>query len=398
MTPVQRFLRSGTAGGTLLLVATVLALVCANSGLRPWYDALLQTPVEVRVGQLEIAKPLLLWINDGLMAIFFFLIGLELKRELIAGHLSRLRNVTLPLMGALGGMVVPALIYILLNRHDATDLDGWAIPMATDIAFALGIVALLGQRIPPPLRVFLASLAVIDDIGAIIVIAVFYTDSLSALSMLVAGAMIALLALLNRFRVASIAPYLLVGVVMWVAVLKSGVHATLAGVVLGFFIPYGINGESGQPLSVEMEHSLQRTVSLAIMPLFAFANAGVSLSGLHWADLWSPVPLGIAAGLFLGKQLGVMLFCGLVIGLGIAQLPANTHWRHLYGASLLCGVGFTMSLFISSLAFDPASRGFASVDRLAILFGSLLSAVVGYLWLRFVAPPVRSGVLSASGD
>lgn len=390
MTRFQRFLHSGAAGGTLLLLATVLALICANSALRPWYDALLQTPVEVRLGQLEIAKPLLLWINDGLMAIFFFLIGLELKRELIAGHLSRLRHVTLPLMGALGGMVVPALIYILLNRHEAANLDGWAIPMATDIAFALGVIALLGQRIPPPLRVFLASLAVIDDIGAIIVIALFYTNSLSTLSMLVAGAMILILALLNRFRVASIAPYLLVGLVMWVAVLKSGVHATLAGVVLGFFIPYRINGESGQPLSVEMEHSLQRTVSLAIMPLFAFANAGVALSGLHPADLLAPVPLGIAAGLFLGKQLGVMLFCALLVGLGLAQLPAGTHWRHLYGASLLCGIGFTMSLFISSLAFDPASRDFASVDRLAILAGSLLSALAGYCWLRFVAPPAQS--------
>jgi len=386
MTVVRRFLSSGAAGGVLLLVATALALICANSSLRPWYDALLQTPVEARIGQLQIAKPLLLWINDGLMAIFFFLIGLELKREVIAGHLSRIRNVTLPLMGAVGGMALPALVFYLFNRHEPANLGGWAIPVATDIAFALGIFALLGNRVPPALRVFLASLAVIDDIGAIIIIALFYTDHLSGLSMAVAGGMLAILVVLNRLRVATIAPYLMVGLVMWVAVLKSGVHATLAGVLLGFFIPYRINGESGQPLSVEMEHSLQRTVSLAIMPIFAFANAGVSLSGLHLADLLAPVPLGIAAGLFIGKQVGVFLFVGAMVWLGIARMPAGTNWRHLYGASLLCGIGFTMSLFISSLAFDPASRSFASVDRLGILLGSLFSAVAGYLWLRFAAP------------
>lgn len=383
---LKRFLQSGSASGVLLLIATALALICANSGLKSWYDALLDTPVEVRVGALQIAKPLLLWINDGLMAVFFFLVGLELKREMLVGSLSSIRRVALPAMGAIGGMLVPALIYVAINRQDPAALNGWAIPAATDIAFALGILALLGNRVPPALRAFLATLAVVDDIGAIIIIAIFYTDHLSALSMAVAGAMILVLFALNRLKVAAVAPYLLVGLVMWVAVLKSGVHATLAGVVLALFIPYRVKGESGQPLSEEMEHSIARTVALGIMPLFAFANAGVSLAGVHWHDLMGGIPLGIAAGLFLGKQLGVFLFAGATILLGAATLPEGATWRHLYGISLICGIGFTMSLFISSLAFDPAASGYASTDRLGILMGSLLSAVLGLLWLRFVAP------------
>ncbi|WP_097458877.1 Na+/H+ antiporter NhaA [Mangrovitalea sediminis] len=383
---LKRFLQSGSASGVLLLIATVLALIFANSGLKSWYDALLDTPVEVRVGALQIAKPLLLWINDGLMAVFFFLVGLELKREMLVGSLSSARRIVLPAMGALGGMLIPALIYAALNRHDPIALNGWAIPAATDIAFALGILALLGSRVPPALRVFLATLAVVDDIGAIIIIAIFYTDHLSAISMAVAGAMILALFILNRLKVAAVAPYLLVGLVMWVAVLKSGVHATLAGVVLALFIPYRVKGESGRPLSVEMEHSIERTVAFGIMPLFAFANAGVSLNGIHWHNLLDGIPLGIAAGLFFGKQLGVFLFAGATILVGAAKLPEGATWRHLYGISLICGIGFTMSLFISSLAFDPNASGYASTDRLGILLGSFLSAVLGLLWLRYIAP------------
>ena len=386
---LQRFFNSESASGVFLLVATLLALVAANTPLDHWYDQLLAVPVEVRVGALHLGKPLLLWINDGLMAVFFFLVGLELKREFMHGELSSLRRVVLPAAGALGGMIVPAAIYAWVNRNDPVGLNGWAIPAATDIAFALGILALLGSRIPPAIRIFLATLAVIDDIGAIIIIALFYTEDLSLMSILIAGLMILLLFTLNRLRVASVVPYLLVGLVMWVAVLKSGVHATLAGVVLAMFIPYRVKGESGQPLLVEVEHSLQRTVALAIMPIFAFANAGVDLRGVSLDNLLGSVPLGIAAGLFLGKQLGVFLFAGAAVLLGAARLPGGATWSHLYGVALLCGIGFTMSLFISSLAFDPAQQGYATADRLGVLVGSTLSAVLGFVWLRFIAPAYR---------
>lgn len=385
---IQEFLRLESASGLLLLGAAVLALVAANSPLAHWYEALLGTPVAIQVGALVIAKPLLLWINDGLMAIFFFLIGLELKREFLDGELSNPAQLVLPAAAALGGMVVPALIYVAFNWHDAMALKGWAIPAATDIAFALGVLAVLGSRVPATLKIFLMTLAILDDLGAIVVIALFYTDQISLLSLGIGGMAVVGLALMNRFGVKSLAPYLLVGLVLWVSVLKSGVHATLAGVVLAFFIPFQGAAAGESPLR-RLEDDLHPAVAFAILPIFAFANAGVSLEGVTLATLTNPVPLGIALGLFVGKQIGVFGFTWLAITVGWARRPEGVSWSQLYGVSVLCGIGFTMSLFIGSLAFEQGNTAHAVDDRLGILMGSLISAVVGYAVLRWVAPETR---------
>lgn len=376
---IREFLRLESASGILLLIAAVLAMIAENSAARPFYDALLGTPVEVRIGGFEIAKPLLLWVNDGLMAVFFFLVGLELKREVLQGELSDRSQITLPVIAAFGGMLVPALIYVAINRDDPSALDGWAIPSATDIAFALGVLSLLGDRVPTALKLFLMTLAIIDDIGAIIIIALFYTDGLSLLSLLIALAAFGALFLMNRRGVLSIVPYLAVGLILWVAVLKSGVHATLAGVSLALFIPLRTNESS--PLE-RLEHDLHPTVAYGILPLFAFMNTGISLSGLSLDSFTQNVPLGIALGLFFGKQLGVFGFSWLTIKLGFARLPDNCGWLALYGVALLCGIGFTMSLFISSLAFDKTGLDTLVDDRLGILSGSILSAAAGYWVLR----------------
>lgn len=383
---ITRFLRTETAGGALLLMAMFAALLFANSGLSGIYEAFLGLPVEIRVGAFSIAKPLVLWINDGLMAIFFFMIGLELKRELIDGELSDSSQIKLPIIGAIGGMAAPALIYTAFNHHDPVAMQGWAIPTATDIAFALGILSLLGKRVPLPLKIFLVSLAIIDDIGAIIIIALFYTVELSLLSLSVASVCLAILFTMNRRGVATPAPYLLVGLVMWTAVLKSGVHATLAGVALAFFIPY--RTRDGRNLAGEIEHDLHPAVAFIILPLFAFANAGVALDANALAKVITPVPLGIAAGLFIGKQMGVFLSCYLAVKLRLAPLP-KMRWRELYGVALLCGIGFTMSLFIGSLAFEQTGASQQGVDRLGVLLGSLLSAVAGLLYLHFVLPKAK---------
>lgn len=371
----QAFFQHQAAGGIVLMAAAVLALTLDNSPLAWAYDHLLNTPVVIQVGALELNKPLLLWINDGLMAIFFFLVGLEIKREILEGRLSNLRQAGLPIMAAIGGMVVPAIIYLALNSGDATALRGWAIPAATDIAFALGVLALMGPRVPVALKVFLLALAIIDDLGAIIIIALFYTSELAPSVLIVSALGIAALAYLNYRGVTRIAPYLVVGLVVWVSVLKSGVHATLAGVIIALFIPLrACNDDQQSPLK-EVEHGLAPWVAFGVMPIFAFANAGVALHGLSLKDLFAGIPLGIAAGLFIGKQIGIMGFVWAGVKLGIARLPDGVTWMQIYGVSLLAGIGFTMSLFIGTLAFSDPEH--AAAVRIGVLAGSLLSALAG---------------------
>ena len=380
---MDEFFKLESAAGLLLMFAALLALICANTPLTSYYQLLLDTPVELRVGALHIGKPLLLWINDGLMAVFFFLVGLELKRELLEGELSERSKIVLPGVGAVGGMLVPALLYLLFNSDDPVAAKGWAIPAATDIAFALGVMALLGSRVPVSIKIFLTSLAIFDDIGAILIIAMFYSAKIAATPLIVVAACVVALAILNRRGVVEKSPYILIGLVMWVATLKSGVHATLAGVVLAMFIPLrGTSSEQPSPLK-SLEHDLHSVVAFIILPVFAFANAGISLSGVGVTQLLHEVPLGIATGLFIGKQVGVFGFCWLAVKLGLGKLPGDMSWSALYGTSLLCGVGFTMSLFIGSLAFEETGVNLLFDERLGIIVGSLLSAVAGYLVLRF---------------
>jgi NhaA family Na+:H+ antiporter len=385
---IRNFLRMESAGGIILMATAVLAMIAANSGAAGLYQLFIDTPVEIRVGALQIAKPLFLWVNDGLMAIFFFLVGLELKREILEGELSRPANVLLPAIGAVGGMLVPVGIFVFLNYGDAAAMRGWAIPAATDIAFALGILTLLGSRVPVSLKVFLVSLAIFDDLAAIVIIAIFYSADLSANALLAAAACLIALTVMNRRKVMSISSYVLVGLIMWTAVLKSGVHATLAGVALAAFIPMRDPTQPGHSPLRELEHDLHQVVAFGVLPLFAFVNAGIDLGGISIGDLMHGVPLGIAAGLFIGKQLGIFLLCAIAIKLGVARLPEGTGWGGLYGVSILCGVGFTMSLFIGSLAFENTELDKAMVfdERLGIILGSLLSGVMGYLVLRFALP------------
>ena len=387
------FLRLETASGIILVAAAVVALVIANSPLSSLYASLIDLPVEIRVGDFDIAKPLLLWINDGLMTMFFLIVGLELKREVVEGQLSTISLAMLPAMGAIGGMLAPALIYTAINQGNNVALQGWAIPAATDIAFSLAILALLGNRVPLSLRLFLVSIAIFDDIGAIVIIAMFYTSKLSILALTVAGVCLPVLFVLNRRGVLEKTPYLLVGLVMWVAVLKSGVHATLAGIILAFFIPIRDSDREQSPLH-ELEHDLHTVVAFAVLPIFAFANAGISLVGVSWDYILHSVPLGIVAGLFVGKQLGIFLFCWLGVRVGLTRLPDDLGWLHIYGTAILCGVGFTMSLFIGSLAFEESGENLLFDDRIGIIVGSLMSGICGYFVLR-ASLPVR---VSASAD
>lgn len=382
------FLKTESAGGILLMLAALIALALANSAANAQYQALLQWRLQIGVDGFAIAKPLILWINDGLMAIFFFLVGMELKREVMEGHLSSMKKAILPAFAAVGGMLFPALFYVAINQGDALALRGWAIPTATDIAFALGVLALLGNRVPSALKAFLLSVAIFDDLGAIIVIALFYTAKISWIALAVAAACVVLLTILNRLGVRRIWPYLLIGLPLWVAVLKSGVHATIAGVLLAMFIPLASsespeNEVDASPLS-RLEHALHPWVAFLILPIFAFANAGVPLAGLAITDVLQPVPLGIILGLFLGKQLGVMLFCAAAIKLRLADLPAGIGWGPLYGVAILSGIGFTMSLFIASLSFGGQGSG---LERLGILLGSGISGVIGYVMLRLTLAP-----------
>ena len=361
--------------------AAILAIVVENAGLSVFYDLLLTTPVSVQVGTLVIAKPLVLWINDGLMAVFFFLVGLELKREVLEGDLSSRDQIILPGAAAIGGMAAPAAIYILFNMGDAEAMRGWAIPAATDIAFALGILALLGSRVPVTLKIFLTALAIIDDLGAIVIIAIFYTVDLSTLSLIFAAASLIALLVLNLLGVTRLIPYMLVGLVLWVCVLKSGVHATLAGVALAMAIPLRARDEHGEAPLRKLEHALHPWVAFFVLPVFGFANAGVYLGDLSVEALVAPIPIGIALGLFLGKQIGVFGFAWLVVKLGLAKLPDGSNWMMMYGVCLLAGIGFTMSLFIGGLAFDDVEH--VSAVKLGVLLGSILSGGLGYGILRY---------------
>jgi NhaA family Na+:H+ antiporter len=371
-----KFAQSQSSGGVVLAAAAVAALLLSNS---PWgeaYERFIHLPGELRIGTwVHLSKPLVLWVNDFWMAVFFFLVGLEIKRELVQGELSSPSRALLPAGAALGGMAVPALIYAAINWNDGVALRGWAIPTATDIAFALGVLALLGSRVPAPLKVFLTAVAILDDLGAIVVIALFYTDNLSAPMLLAAAAGAAVLLGLNRAGVGAIGPYAIVGLVVWFCVLKSGVHATLAGVLTAMAVPLA-DGKGGTPLA-RAEHALQPWVAYAVLPLFAFVNAGVSLSGVTSATLLQPIPLGIMAGLALGKPAGVFSAAWLLVRFAGAARPGRAGWVEFFGICLLCGIGFTMSLFIGGLAFESREHVYEIHLKLGVLFGSVLSGILG---------------------
>jgi NhaA family Na+:H+ antiporter len=395
-TSLPRFFTTEAIGGMLLLGAAVLAMVLKNSGYGDAYTAFLDTTVavtfDVNNGALDIKKPLLLWINDGLMALFFFMIGMEVKREILIGELSDIRQTILPLIGGLGGIVVPALCYYLLVADDPAALQGWAIPTATDIAFALGILALVGPGVPIALKLFLMTLAIIDDVGAILIIAVFFTSKLSITAMTVAIISIVVLVTMSMRGVTRLGPYIFVGLILWASVLKSGVHATLAGVILGFCIPMGPREperESESPLHM-LIHEIHPWAAYFILPLFAFANAGVSLKGMQLGDLFTGVPLAIMVGLFVGKQVGVFGFSWIAIKAKWCELPEGVSWGQLAGAAILCGVGFTMSLFIGSLAFEEGGiLGTNRPDRLGIISGSILAGIAGFVILKLTTPKLK---------
>lgn len=378
---VKRFLKLEAAGGILLFFAAVIAIILNNSPWTHFYTAFLAMPVAVHMGALHLAKPLLMWINDGLMVLFFLSVGLELKREILRGHLASAHNIILPAVAALGGMIVPALIYFAVNAHHPVFVKGWAIPVATDIAFALGILSLLGSRVPTPLKLFLLTATIFDDIGAIIIIAVFHTTGLSAVSLIVALCAVIILILLNRFRVHAITPYALVGIVLWVAVLKSGVHATLAGIILALTIPVN-TGKEGQASPLHrLENLLLPWVSFAVLPIFAFANAGVSFSGVAPGAFSNGIAWGIILGLFIGKQVGIFVFTWVLVKLRISHLPKQVRWIDVYSVGVLCGIGFTMSLFIGTLAFGSHQSPQMVSVRFGVLIASILSGILGYCFL-----------------
>jgi NhaA family Na+:H+ antiporter len=380
-TALKNFLRLESSAGVLLVVATVAALLASNSPLSGIYERLLNVPLVIALGDMGVDKPLLLWINDGLMAVFFFLIGLEVKREILEGQLSSKDQLLLPAIAALGGFLVPAGIYAFFNWGNPETIGGWAIPAATDIAFALGVLMLLGSRVPIALKMFLTSIAIFDDIAAIVVIAIFYTQDLSLFALVAGLVGIGSLVVLNRMGVTRIAVYATIGIVVWLCVLKSGVHATLAGFAVACTVPLRTRAAPPSPLR-DLEHSLHPWVAYLILPLFAFANAGVSFAGISADALFGPVSIGIAAGLVLGKQLGVFGIVWLAVKLKLASLPKDTSWLSIYGVALLTGIGFTMSLFIGSLAFERGSFDELAATRVGVLTGSILSATAGYLVLR----------------
>ncbi len=378
-TGIGEFLRLEAAGGIVLMGAAILALIVSNTPVAPFYKIFLTMPVEIRIGALEIAKPMLLWINDGLMAVFFLLVGLEIKRELLEGELASFSQALLPAIAAIGGMAVPAAIYASLNSSSGDAIHGWAIPSATDIAFALGVLSLLGNRVPVALKVFLLAVAIFDDLGAIVIIALFYSSELSVASLVLSGIVLAAMFAINRAGVTRIAPYALLGIVLWVCVLKSGVHATLSGVAIALAIP--LRAPDGSSPLRDLEHMLHPWVAFLVTPLFGFANAGVSLTGIRFASLFENIAFGIAAGLFIGKQIGVLLSVFICVKLRLARLPEGAGWLAIYGASLLAGIGFTMSLFIGTLAWDHTY--YSAPLRIGVLGGSLLSGIAGYIVLRF---------------
>lgn len=368
------FFHSKTAPGLVLCFSAVMAMIFQNSFLVEYYGVFKNLPILLEIGDFLIDKPLLLWINDGLMAIFFLLVGLEIKREIMEGHLSTKAQMVLPFVAALGGLVVPALAYWYINLGDPVTMRGWAIPAATDIAFALGVLMMLGDRIPQSLKVTLVAIAIIDDLAAIIIIALFYTTETSVVSLGLAGAGLSIAMVMNKMGIKRVGPYIILGLFIWASVLKSGVHATLAGVALGMIIPLKPDEKGYSPLKV-LEHALHPWVAFFVIPIFAFANAGISLDGVSWQTLQNPVTLGITAGLFLGKQVGVMVFTFLARLVGFCQLPKDVSWLKYYGMAMLTGIGFTMSLFIGTLAFPQIE--FAAPVRLGVMMGSFLSAVCG---------------------
>ena len=372
---IQAFMQMEASAGLVLMGVAVLAMIAANTGFAGAYEAFLNTKIRVGVGEFEIYKPALLWINDGLMAIFFFLIGLEIKREVLKGELSSFDKAVLPIIAAIGGMAIPGLVFVMINWGTPENLNGWAIPAATDIAFALGVLALLGTRAPLSLKVFLLAVAIIDDLGAIVIIAVFYTSELSTNALTLSMLGFALAVALNRMGVQRTAPYLIIGIFMWVFVLKSGVHATLAGVLIALTIPMK-EKDGDKSLLYKMEHALHPWVAYLILPVFAFANAGVNLQGLSLESLTQPLTLGIAAGLFVGKQIGVLGATWISVKSGLARLPEGVGWAQVYGVACLTGIGFTMSLFIGSLAFGAADT--MNAVRVGVICGSILSGLLGF--------------------
>ncbi|HGF7478705.1 TPA: Na+/H+ antiporter NhaA [Vibrio mimicus] len=377
---IRDFFKMESAGGILLVIAAAIAMFIANSSMGEGYQAILHTYV--------FGMSISHWINDGLMAVFFLLIGLEVKRELLEGALKSRETAVFPAIAAVGGMLAPALIYVMFNFNDPAAIQGWAIPAATDIAFALGIMALLGKRVPVSLKVFLLALAIIDDLGVVVIIALFYSSDLSTIALTVGFIMTGVLFMLNAKHVTKLSVYLIAGLILWIAVLKSGVHATLAGVVIGFAIPLKGNKGEHSPLK-HLEHALHPYVAFGILPLFAFANAGISLQGVSIDGLTSMLPLGVALGLFLGKPLGIFSFSWAAVKLGVAQLPEGINFKHIFAVSVLCGIGFTMSIFISSLAFGQANAAYDTYARLGILMGSTTAALLGYALLR-LSLPVKS--------
>ena len=378
---IQRFLKLESAGGILLLFSAAVAMLLANSPLSNQYNDFLNLPVNLQIGSFSINKTLIHWINDGFMAVFFVLVGMEVKKELFEGALSSYQQAIFPAIAAVGGMIVPALVYWFIAKQDPSLANGWAIPMATDIAFALGIMALLSKQVPLPLKIFLLALAIIDDLGAIVVIALFFSHELSVQALIFSGFSILTLVLLNRFRVSALCAYMVVGAILWASVLKSGVHATLAGVIIGFCIP--LKGKKGERPLHDFEHILAPWSSFVILPLFAFANAGVSFDGIDVSMISSPLLLAIACGLIIGKPVGVFGFSYISVKLGLAKLPDGINFKQIFAVAVLCGIGFTMSMFLASLAFDAdAGESVNTLSRLGILLGSTVSATLGYLFLK----------------
>lgn len=373
LAPLVRFMEWESAGGIVLMFSALAALIVANSPLYSSYTSALHAPF--------LGMSLEHWVNDALMAVFFLLVGLEIKREMLVGQLAKWSQRSLPGFAALGGMIVPALIFVWVNRSSPETLAGWAIPSATDIAFALGVLSLLGSRVPMSLKIFLSALAILDDLGAVAIIAVFYTSGLDVTMLAASAAVIAILALMNKAGITRLLPYLILGVLLWVLVLKSGVHATLAGVALALCIPLNKEADDAASPLLRLERRLSPWVAFTVLPIFGFANAGVSLAGVSLSNLLDPVPMGVALGLLLGKQIGVFSFALIAIRAGLAQMPIDSSWRQVYGVSLLCGIGFTMSLFIGNLAF-PGSQHLIDEVKVGVLAGSILAALAGVVILR----------------
>ncbi len=381
---VREFIRLEASGGIILFSAAVLALVVDNSAWHSYYQKIFAAQVGFNweFAHLHLVKPFILWVNEGLMTLFFLLVGLEVKRELFEGELKGISKAGLPIFTALGGMIVPALLYVYCNWGHSVALRGWAIPTATDIAFSLGVLALLGSRIPASLKVFLTAFAIFDDVGGIIIIAAFYTAQVVGWLLLVAAVLALVLLLLNRLNVTRLTPYFIVGFLIWLCVLKSGVHATLAGILLAFAIPLRSKKDPEHSPLRSLEHKLHPWVAFMILPIFAFANAGISFHGMHWGQLLAPIPFGIAGGLFIGKQIGVLGATWLAVRLGVARRPHGSTWMGIYGIALVSGIGFTMSLFIGGLAFGHLDQQYINMVRVGVLFGSLISGLLGYIVLR----------------